>query len=40
MDQGSPVSIKMVFYENTGGEMYVLSWSSPSQAKQVLPVLS
>jgi hypothetical protein len=34
---GQKYSIKMEYYENSGGAVAKLSWSSPSQAKQVIP---
>jgi hypothetical protein len=34
---GQKYDIKMEYYENTGGAVANLSWSSPSQAKQIIP---
>ncbi|MBX3228241.1 MAG: trypsin-like serine protease [Labilithrix sp.] len=34
---GQPRAIKLEYYESTGGATARLSWSSPSQAKQVVP---
>jgi len=37
LSAGQPVEIKMEFYENGGHAVAKLSWSSPSQAKQIIP---
>jgi hypothetical protein len=34
---GQNYDIKMEYYENTGGATAQLSWSSPSQSKQIIP---
>ena len=32
-----PVDIRLEYYDKTGGALIRLSWSSPSQTKQILP---
>jgi hypothetical protein len=37
LSAGQKYDIKLEFYENTGGATATLAWSSPSQAKQIIP---